>query len=254
MTNNAEQKVASLGSQEAIEAYEIKKAAEQKIFDEIVSCADSVADQYRNKLTTREIQLEFFIGGGEPEPIRLAEISKTFKIAFLEELRRQGVIENIELKTTYGTDRETYDVSWVSVDVSFYPERVLNYARNVFSKKGSLSKRTEEQIRSEFGVGFLLTNGKEVKIGSDKGSTFKFLKALCPFGTPKAIAAVYDASTTQRSKHRNASLSLPEKKDVLCHRVKDLQGVLNGKKIKITLKFDDSAGTVYLTRARKEEI
>lgn len=129
---------------------------------------------------------------------------------------------------------------------------------NVFRKNDEPTKESSEHVKDakltseKLGIGFFTINGQEIKIGQAKNTTFKLLEALCPFGTLKAVEAVYRATTIGQSKHRVENFSLFEKKKILRSRIKELQDIFNKQKmkhkekIKVMLDFNDEAGTVCL--------
>lgn len=97
------------------------------------------------------------------------------------------------------------------------------------------------------GIGYLDWDKGKTEIGPAKNGPFKLLEALCPFGAPKGIGAIYKASLTGRSKHKEGDpLSPDEKQGILRHRIKELQKILKKKKIKVSLVFDTRAETVFL--------
>ncbi len=123
---------------------------------------------------------------------------------------------------------------------------------NKTPKKNSLVKtrniKTPELV-VEGGIGILFIDGDKIQIGPANNSPLKLLKIMYPFGKSVAINAVYNASTTIRSKNKNVSLSLLEKKEKLRMRIKDLQSIFNGNKkikTKLKLKFNDNDETVFL--------
>jgi len=111
--------------------------------------------------------------------------------------------------------------------------------------------KTSSSINIKNGIGFLILDDREIKICSEGNIPFRFLKILTPLGKRVAINAVFNESTSDRSKlSKDKSLSLEQKKDVLKHRVKELQDVLKGKGVNICLDFLDSDETVFLKLKR----
>lgn len=104
-----------------------------------------------------------------------------------------------------------------------------------------------QTISEKNGIGYLDLDGRKTEIGPAKNMPFKLLEALCPFGVPKGIGAIFKASLTGRSKHKEEGpLSPDEKQGILRHRIKELQKILKKKKIKVSLVFDTRAETVFL--------
>lgn len=116
----------------------------------------------------------------------------------------------------------------------------------------SIQKKTDPQISTkiENNNGFLMLNGGKIEIGPAKNVPFKLLQTLCPFGTPKAINAVFNGTNTERSKYKTEELTLPQKQDILRNRVKELQEILRAKKVKVQLVFNTNDETTFLQHLR----
>lgn len=137
-------------------------------------------------------------------------------------------------------------------------DRILSEKRQDISATQSKQKVQNNKKKSENtsqtiienSTGYLLLNGGKIEVGPAKNIPFKLLEALCPFGTVKAINAIFNTSSTDRSKFRSdTQISLPQKQDILRTRIKELQEILrkNSKnKIKVSLGFNESAETVFL--------
>jgi len=228
---------------------------EKTFSGEIFKLADGISPSYRRKLATREISLGFVIAGSSMEETVEDEAVQNIKLSYLKNLKQAGFIEDVRPKTTYGDDIGNGDVIFHSIDIDFYPNMLLACFKKDSPHGTFLNKKliAEQSTFSEYGVGFLLLNGKKLKIGSDKNVNFKLLETLCPFGVEKAVGTIFRATTTNRSKHRNSNLSLPEKQKVLRTRIKELQDILKKERTKVTLVFNDKAGTVYLIEKGLEE-
>lgn len=124
-------------------------------------------------------------------------------------------------------------------------EKLINEVVDRISSKKS-SNVSETSVIEKAGIGFLLYNEGEIEIGPIKNIAFKLLEVLCPLGKDVSINAVFDKTTSDRSKHKGSKLLLPEKKEKLQNRIKELQEILSKKKIKIRLKFKDSDETVFM--------
>jgi hypothetical protein len=96
------------------------------------------------------------------------------------------------------------------------------------------------------GKGYLVLDGAEIEIGSSKNIPFRLLEALCPFGKPIAISALYDNTSNEDSRLTDKSFSIEEKKEKLRNRIKDLQQILPSKKLRVSLGFNENEGTVYM--------
>lgn len=116
------------------------------------------------------------------------------------------------------------------------------------SEKQKMETRSSTSI--EKNIGFLLIDGGKIEIGPAKNIPFKLLEALCPFSAVKAVNAVFDMSSTDRSKFKKGELTLLQKQEVLRSRIKELQNILQGKKVKLKLVFKDDAETVYMERIK----
>ncbi len=116
----------------------------------------------------------------------------------------------------------------------------------------SIQKKTDPQISTkvENNNGFLMLNGGKIEIGPAKNVPFKLLETLCPFGTPKAINAVFNGTNTERSKYKTEELSLLQKQEILRNRVKELQEILRAKKVKVQLVFNKNDETTFLQHLR----
>ncbi len=119
-------------------------------------------------------------------------------------------------------------------------------------KEKSIQKKTDPQISTkiENNNGFLMLNGGKIEIGPAKNVPFKLLQTLCPFGTPKAINAVFNGTNTERSKYKTEELSLLQKQEILRNRVKELQEILRAKKVKVQLVFNKNDETTFLQHLR----
>lgn len=215
----------------------------EKLSGELFNLADGVSPAYRKNLTTREIQLGFFIAGNAAEETIENEAVGNIKLIYLENLQKSNIIESVKLKTTHGDEFGNNDIFFHSAEIFFYPNKLMGFLKKDLS---SFGKNIDQLAYSEHGIGFLSLNGQKVQVGSDKNINFKLLETLCPFGEEKSIEAVFRLTNTNRSKYRNSNLSTLEKGDILRSRIKELQDILKKKKIDIALKFNNEAGTVYL--------
>lgn len=133
-----------------------------------------------------------------------------------------------------------------------------NYERLTSVKRGKEISSTKKEVElpktenkepkavTEGSVGYLVSGRQKVAVGGAKNVPFKLLEALCPFGKPKAINAVYNLTNTERSKLRGLDLSLEEKMEQLQLRLKELQYFLRPKRIRVSLKFNKQDETVFL--------
>lgn len=95
-------------------------------------------------------------------------------------------------------------------------------------------------------LGYLVIGKQKVAVGAAKNVPFKLLQALCPFGKPKAINAVYNLTNTERSKLKGRDLSMEQKMEQLQLRLKELQAFLRPKHIRVSLIFNKQDETVFL--------
>jgi len=110
--------------------------------------------------------------------------------------------------------------------------------------------KNENKLRvSDKNIGFItLDDGGEFKVGPADNVPFKMLEVFCPFGKNVSIDSAYDKTSPENSKDRRANLSPIEKEDKLKTRIKELQGILPKKRIKVRLKFNESEGTVFMEK------
>lgn len=118
------------------------------------------------------------------------------------------------------------------------------------SKKEPEIPKTEVSLpitKIEGKTGYLVLSKEKIPIGPSANVPFKLLEALCPFGKPKGISAVFNMTNTERSKYKIAQpLSLLEKQAQLRLRLKELQEVLRVKRMKVSLVFNLQEETVFL--------
>ncbi len=128
-----------------------------------------------------------------------------------------------------------------------------NYEKIRLTTDKKLGSKVEEnnQCIIEKEIGYLVFNDEKIKIGPSKNVPFKLLQALCPLGKPKAINAIFNLSTTSRSKLKNENANFSAKKKVLTQRIKELQEILPKKKIKVSIVFNDTDETVFLETNNK---
>lgn len=117
-------------------------------------------------------------------------------------------------------------------------------------KKQEMTDKKTAQTVIKNGVGYLLLNGGEIVVGPSKNIPFKLLEALCPLGATKGTNAIFNLSSSDRSKFKNEPLTLLEKQDILRTRIKELQEILRKKKTKVSLVFDERNETVLLKLAK----
>jgi len=138
-----------------------------------------------------------------------------------------------------------------------------NYNR-IFSdsNKSTVTNQPKQQVQekadektpqtvSKGGIGYLLLNGGEIEVGPSKNIPFKLLEALCPLGTVKGTNAIFNLSSSDRSKFKDVSLSLLQKQDILRTRIKELQETLRRKKVKVSLVFNEGDETILLRLAKR---
>ncbi|OHA83538.1 MAG: hypothetical protein A2937_00310 [Candidatus Yonathbacteria bacterium RIFCSPLOWO2_01_FULL_47_33b] len=220
----------------------------EELSGELFNLADGISPAYRKNLTTREIQLGFFIAGSTTKETIEDEAVGNIKLTYLESLQKSNIIEFVKPKTTRGDESGNNDIFFHSAEIVFYPNKLMGFLKKDLS---SFGQKVDQLAYSEHGIGFLSLNGQKVQIGSDKNINFKLLETLCPFGEEKAMETVFRATTTSRSKHINSNLSPLEKQGVLRMRIKELQDILKKEGVRVTLGFNHKAGTVYLKE--KEE-
>lgn len=170
-----------------------------------------------------------------PKEMRIPNTNTSAEFFFKEKIELPALV--IEVEDAY---RDFNGAAWDILIANTLPqEKTLTPAgANLTSQK--------------LGIGFLTINGQEINLGQAKNTAFKLLESLSPFGTPKAVDAVYRTTTTGQSKHKVESFSLSEKKRILRSRIKELQDIFNKQKvnrkekIKVMLDFNDEAGTVCL--------
>ncbi len=107
-------------------------------------------------------------------------------------------------------------------------------------------ENSEPSTVVEGSTGYLVLGKQKIVIGPAKNVPFKLLEALCPFGKPNAVSAVYNQTKTERSKFKDTNLSLSEKERQLRLRLKELQEVLKPKRIRVSLVFNSKGETVFL--------
>ncbi|MCE9585092.1 hypothetical protein K8Q94_00525 [Candidatus Nomurabacteria bacterium] len=140
-----------------------------------------------------------------------------------------------------------------------------NYNR-IFSDKGKKTETSQSkpQIQKpkivavktpqtivENGTGYFLLDGGKIEVGPAKNIPFKLLEALCPLGQAKAINAIFNTSSSDRSKFKTESLSTAQKQDILRTRIKELQETLRKKKVRVSLVFNERDEVVSLKLAKK---
>lgn len=96
-------------------------------------------------------------------------------------------------------------------------------------------------------MGFLLIDKEKIEIGPAKNIPFKLLESLCPFEKTNSVNALFNITTTEKSKYKKKELSFSQKADVLRTRIKDLQDILKkSRKIKVRLFFNKKDETVFM--------
>lgn len=98
-------------------------------------------------------------------------------------------------------------------------------------------------------IGYFLIEDKNIEIGPEKNTPFKFLQALMPIGTSKDIDEVFEKSS-KRESYKREKLSALQKVDILKNRMKELQEVLRKNKVKIKMGHNEIAKKVFLDWVR----